>query len=73
MSGYVRAAQTDDQGNFRFDNVPFNNYHVSVTAGGFQAAEQDADARSPVPLELKISLKLGASSTSVTVSAEARD
>ena len=32
-------AQTDgDQGNFEFENVPFNNYHLSVTAPGFQTA-----------------------------------
>ncbi len=67
VSHYDRTAQTDSQGKFEFDNVPFNNYHVTATAAGFQSAEQDTDVRSPIPLELKFALKIGTATTSVTV------
>ena len=36
VSHYNQTTQTDDQGNFEFDNIPFNNYHVSVTAPDFR-------------------------------------
>ena len=35
VSQYNRTTQTDAQGNFEFDNVPFNNYHASASAPGF--------------------------------------
>lgn len=67
ITQYNRATQTDAQGNFEFDNVPFNNYHVSASATNFQTGHQDLNLRSSVPIELKLTLKLGAASESVTV------
>jgi len=49
VSGLVRTAQTDAYGQFNFPNVPFNNYHLTVTAKGFAAYVQDVDLRSVVP------------------------
>jgi hypothetical protein len=69
VSHYTRSASTDAQGHFEFDNIPFNNYHATFSATGFQATEQDVNVRSPVPQELKITLQIGASVTSVTVEA----
>lgn len=71
VSHFVRMAITDGQGKFEFDNIPYNNYHASAVAKGFQSTEQDLDVRSPIPLELKIGLTLGTSSDSVTVVAGA--
>ncbi len=67
VSHYTQTTQTDDQGNFQFANIPYNPYHTSAVAAGFQSTEQDVDVRSPIPLELKISLKIGTSTESVTV------
>ena len=39
VSHYTQTAQTDDQGNFELKNVPYNNYHLSASAAGFQAGE----------------------------------
>ncbi len=69
VSHYSRTAQSDDQGNFEFDNLPYNNYHLIVTAPGFQSAIKDANVRSPVALALTFNLKLGQSNTEVTVTA----
>src|SRR5271170_6729572 len=68
VSQYNRSTQTDSQGNFEFDNVPFNNYHVTATAQGFQAIRQDLNIRASVPIELKMTVKLGTATESVTVS-----
>jgi hypothetical protein len=67
VSGYERATTTDASGNFSFANVPFNPYHLSVSAAGFGAYAQDIDVRSSVPLALKIGLTLAGSSSTVTV------
>jgi hypothetical protein len=68
VSQYNQTTQTNDQGNFEFDNVPFNNYHVTASAQGFQAIREDLNIRSSVPAELKMTLKVGTATESVTVS-----
>lgn len=50
-------------------NVPFNPYHLSVTAAGFAAFTGDVDVRSAVPVTLEVRLKLATSATSITVEA----
>ncbi|MBV8832841.1 MAG: carboxypeptidase regulatory-like domain-containing protein, partial [Acidobacteriaceae bacterium] len=67
VSHYNRSAQTDGQGHFEFDNVPFNNYHTTAAAKGFQTSVQDVNVRSIVPIDLNYSLKIGVATTSVTV------
>src|SRR5580658_8181586 len=67
VSHFTQGAMTDSQGNFAFVNIPYNNYHLSVTAAGFESATQDVDVRSPVPVPLKITLTIGAATSSVTV------
>jgi Carboxypeptidase regulatory-like domain/TonB-dependent Receptor Plug Domain len=69
VSHYDKTVETDTQGNYEFDNVPFNNYHLTATAKGFQGGEEDINVRSPVPVEAKMSLMIGTSSQSVTVTA----
>jgi hypothetical protein len=73
VSGYERSATTDAQGRFSFTNVPFNPYHLSVTAQGFSAYSQEVDARSTVPTNLIINLQVNASSTTVNVEAQGGD
>jgi hypothetical protein len=71
VSHYDQTGKTDTQGSFVFNNVPYNNYHATAAAEGFQSAEQDLDVRSPIPIDLKFSLKIGTASTSVIVEAGA--
>jgi hypothetical protein len=73
VSGYLREANTGVDGSFRFTNVPFNGYHMVVTATGFGSYTQDVDVRSSVPVSVPITLKVGAASTSVTVEANGGD
>ncbi len=67
VSRYTQTVHTNNQGKFEFDNIPFNNYHVSSAVSGFETGTQDVDVRSPVPLEIKVSLKIGTAKESVTV------
>ncbi|MHB8540167.1 MAG: carboxypeptidase regulatory-like domain-containing protein [Candidatus Acidiferrales bacterium] len=73
VSGYHRSVRTDSSGNFSFPNVPFNPYHLTVTARGFASYVQDVDVSSTVPVSLKISMQLAGTSTTVTVEAGAGD
>ncbi len=73
VSQYDRTATTDDNGNFRFSNLPFNPYHMTALAPGFATSVKDVEVRSAVPINIKISLQLTGSSTSVTVEGTATD
>jgi hypothetical protein len=73
VSRYERSATTDTEGKFRFVNVPFNPYHVSVKADGFSEFTQDADVRSLVSVSLSITLKLAGANTTVTVESTGGD
>ncbi len=69
VSGYDRTTTTDGKGNFIFSNVPFNPYHLTVTATGFAAYMQDLEIRSVVPETVQINLQVSVSSTTVSVEA----
>ena len=73
VTGYQRETTTGNDGSFHFANVPFNPYHLVVTATGFKSYTQDVDVRSTVPNNLAIILKVGTEVTSVTVEANAGD
>ncbi len=69
VSGYERTAISDSSGNFAIANVPFNPYHMTVTASDFAPYAQDIDVRSTVPLNIKVGMQVAGTSTSVTVEA----
>jgi hypothetical protein len=73
ISHYKKEVQTDAAGVYKFNNVPFNRYHVQAVKSGFQPAHQDLPVRTSVPATLNLTLQVGVSETSVTVSADASD
>src|ERR1700688_3003559 len=73
VSGFRREVVTGSDGNFRVTNVPFNPYHLAVSAEGFSSITQDVDVRSTVPTTLQINLKVGTAATSITVEASGGD
>jgi hypothetical protein len=73
VSGYARTTSTGGDGSFLFTNVPFNGYHMTVTANGFATNTQDIEVRSAVPTKVDVSLKVGTSVTSVTVESTGAD
>jgi len=69
VSGFDRVAVSDSSGQFAIANVPFNPYHLTVTAKGFSAYVQDVDVRSAVPVALSITLQVAGSTETVSVEA----
>jgi hypothetical protein len=69
VSGFDRIAVTDSSGQFTIANVPFNPYHLTVTATGFSSYVQDVEVRSAVPITLSITLQVAGSAETVTVEA----
>ncbi|HEX4020493.1 MAG TPA: TonB-dependent receptor [Acidobacteriaceae bacterium] len=67
VSEYAQTTQTDSAGHYAFTNVPFNPYHMVISAPGFASAVQDVDIRAVVPVVLKTALKVSTSATTVTV------
>jgi carboxypeptidase family protein/TonB-dependent receptor-like protein len=73
ISGFHRETSSGSTGEFRFTNVPFNPYHLTVTAEGFETYTEDVDVRSSVPTSVQASLKIGIAATSITVEANGGD
>src|SRR6476646_8574314 len=67
VTGYTRTVTSGADGTFRFDNVPPNNYQLSVAASGFEDASQSLSVRTSVPINLKIPLSIGGATETVTV------
>ncbi len=67
VSGFERTTNTAKDGSYRFTNVPFNPYHLTVNAGGFATASRDVEVRSAVAMKADITLALGTTSTTVMV------
>ncbi len=68
VTGYARSAVTNQDGTFRFDNVPPNSYQISISASGFSPATQNVNVRTSVPISVKVALTIGAATETVTVS-----
>src|SRR5271163_3986843 len=58
VSGYTRTAKTDGAGNYQFQNIPFNPYHLTVKAAGFASLAQDVAVRSPVVVKVTSALEV---------------
>src|SRR5437588_13062623 len=71
ITGYKRTATTDADGNFRFTDVPPNNYQLTVSATGFSSANQTLNVRTAVPITLKVPLEVSSASETVTVASNA--
>ena len=73
VSGYTRSAVTSQDGTFRFDNLPPNNYQLTVSATGFTAFAQNISVRTSVPISLRLALTVGAAAESVTITGATSD
>ncbi len=73
VSHFQATVTTDAAGAFTISNIPFNPYHLTVTAAGFAPYAQDVDLRSPVPVNLKVSLQMATAVQSVTVESGGTD
>jgi len=67
VSGYTRTLKTDSTGQFRFYNVPFNPYRITVTMQGFGTIVKSVNVDTIVPVVTPIKLGVAEASTTVTV------
>jgi Carboxypeptidase regulatory-like domain len=73
VSGYRRTTTTNETGGFRFTNVPFNRYHMKVSAPDFASQDKDIEVRSSVPAQVSFALFVVGTTMSVTVEASSED
>jgi len=73
LSGVSRTTKADDLGQFRFNNVPYNQYQIVVTSPGFSTVNQHVDVRSSIPIVMNLVLTVAAAGDSITVEASAGD
>ncbi len=67
VSRLSRSTTTDSSGHYQFTNLPFNTYHLTINAPGFNSTVKDTDVRSPVGLSLDVSLQVASAATTITV------
>jgi len=73
VTGYTRTVNTGSDGAFRFNNVPFNNYVLTVSASGFSPARQTLNVRTSVPISITVPVAIGGTSETVTITGSASD
>src|SRR5205085_11352222 len=59
VTGYTRTTTTGEDGSFRFNDVPQQNYQITVTVNGFAPEQQAVSVQTSVPINLKITLAVG--------------
>jgi hypothetical protein len=67
VSEYSRTVTTGKTGHYQFTSLPFNPYHLAITATGFATSAQDVDVRSTVPVTLATALQVGSAASTITV------
>ena len=70
VSQYQRTVTTDNAGDFQFSNVPYNSYHPTVNAKGFNPFVHDVRVQSSTPVTVPVSLSVGTTATTVQVTEE---
>jgi hypothetical protein len=73
ITGYTQTINTGSDGAFRFNNVPFNNYVLTVSASGFSPAKQTLNVRTSVPISLTVPLTIGGATETVTITGGSAD
>jgi len=69
-TNYHQSTRTDENGAYRFNNVPLNSYRLSIATPGFARLEQDLAIRSTVPASQDLTLQIeGPQTTTIDVEA----
>lgn len=73
VTNFSVSTTSDVNGHFLIRQVPFNQYHLSITAPGFSAIVRDVDVRSTVPVALSLTMPIASAQTSITVEGGSQD
>ena len=69
VTNFKQTCKSGTDGTFRLINIPPNQYHLDVTAAGFQPFQQDIPVRTQIPIQVKAALTLAGSTETVNVQA----
>ncbi len=67
VSSYSRTVKTDSAGQFRFYNLPFNPYQLTVSSGSFGVFSQNIQVKSPLPINVPVTLAIAGAASTVNV------
>jgi outer membrane receptor for ferrienterochelin and colicin len=70
LNGNRYEVVTDARGEFAFNNVPMDQYSLSVLANGFATFSQPVAVRSNVPVKVEIKLRVVTATVSIDVTAQ---
>ena len=70
LTGYRRSILTDKNGYAVFNNVPFNDYQLSIEATSFQPAVKSVSVTSNLPVEINLQLAVRGAAETVEVQAD---
>jgi hypothetical protein len=73
VTGFTGSAESGSRGEYSIKGVPFNHYHVKITAAGFASREQDVEIRAALPVMLNVTLDVATNQTTVNVEARTED
>ncbi len=69
VTSFNQTLKTQQDGSFRFPNVPLNTYTLQIESTGFQKYTQTINVRTQVPIEQNVNLVLAGTQQTVTVEA----
>ena len=69
LSGRQAQTSADDQGKFQFENLPYGEYVLHISASGFKSSVTQVSIRSNIIVRVAVKLPIASSSDQVTVSA----
>ena len=70
VSGLNRTTKSDATGHYSFANLPFNRYHLEVSAPGFATTSTDAQVRTSNANVIDLKMNVGSAAQEVTVEAD---
>ena len=73
VTGFEKQSKSDQTGAFAFSNLPFANYHLTISQQGFQPSTDDIAVHGAVAINRSYKLQIGGATTTVTVEADSND
>ncbi len=67
LTGNVSQLLTDAQGEFTFNNIPFDQYSLQVSVSGFELVSQAVSVRSNLPIKIAVKLRLAGTTAAINV------
>ena len=67
VSGYSQSVLSRPDGTFQLLNIPPSQYHLEISASGFNAFSQEVTIRNSLPVSIKAALAVAVANTTVTV------